>query len=147
MPAKRTPKSSWASVILIVVLLLALLVVKTCRQNPVTTVSKRKAEPSGRTETSRGLDRNPAEINYSKHARCRMTCRHISEAEVKDILKNGKVNYGKSDVNAAECKKRYAVEGTTNDNQKVRIVFAPCQSEVTVVTVIDIGKEWPCDCE
>ncbi len=75
-----------------------------------------------------------------------MACRHISEVEVKDILRTGKINYSKSDLNAAECKKRYAVEGTTADDQRVRIVFAPCQTEVTVVTVIDIGKEWTCDC-
>ena len=146
MPVKSGHKSSWASVILIIVLLIALLVVKTCRRtivhNPPTATT-----PAGKSETGRGLNRNPANTNYSKHARCRMACRHISEAEVKDILETGKINYAKSDLDAAECKKRYAVEGTTTDNQKVRIVFAPCQAEVTVVTVIDIGKEWTCDCE
>lgn len=145
MPPKTARTSSWASVVLIVVLLIALLVVKTCRN---TIIKKTTTATSNKTsEGSRGLDRSPVEINYSKHARCRMDCRHISEAEVKDILQNGKVNYAKSDLDATECKKRYAVEGTTSDNQKVRIVFAPCQNEVTVVTVIDIGKEWPCDCQ
>jgi hypothetical protein len=66
---------------------------------------------------------------------------------VEDILQNGKINYSKSDIgDRPACKKKYAVEGLTKDKQKVRIIFAPCKNEVTVVTVIDIGKEWPCEC-
>lgn len=77
-----------------------------------------------------------------------MECRHIDEAEVKDILNTGKINYGKSELgDNPDCKRKYAVEGNTRDNQKVRIIFAPCQMEVTVVTVIDLGKEWTCDCQ
>jgi hypothetical protein len=77
-----------------------------------------------------------------------MDCRHITQAEVKDILQNGTINYSKSDIgNNPECRRKYAVEGKTNDGQRVRIIFAPCQTEVTVVTVIDLGKEWACDCE
>ena len=97
--------------------------------------------------SNRGLNRNPAHINYSKHARCRMDCRHIDEAEVQQILKDGKINYKKSELKGDECKKKYAVEGTTKDSQEVRIIFAPCADEVMVVTVIDLGKEWVCDCE
>lgn len=96
---------------------------------------------------TRGLNRNPSQINYSKHARCRMGCRHIDESEVKQILSDGKINYTKSDLKGDECHKKYAVEGMSHDNQKLRIIFAPCQTEVTVVTVIDIGKEWDCNCD
>jgi len=95
----------------------------------------------------RGLNRNPSQINYSKHAKCRMDCRHIDETEVKDILKNGTVNYRKSELDAGNCKKRYAVEGYSKDNQHLRVVFAPCESEVTVVTCIDLDTEWECHCE
>jgi hypothetical protein len=100
-----------------------------------------------RNAQSRGLNRNPSHINYSKHAQCRMGCRHIDESEVKQILREGKVNYRKSELKADECNKRYAVEGITHDDQKVRIIFAPCSDEVTVVTVIDLDKEWPCNCK
>ena len=76
-----------------------------------------------------------------------MQCRHIDESEVKEILQTGKINYGKSEIgDNPDCKRKYAVEGKTHDNQRVRIIFAPCQSEVTVVTVIDLGTEWTCDC-
>ena len=95
----------------------------------------------------RGLNRNPSNINYSKHARCRMDCRHIDEAEVKDLLKNGTINYRKSDLKGDDCKMKYAVEGISKDDQKLRIVFAPCGSEITVVTCIDLNKEWECHCE
>jgi hypothetical protein len=76
-----------------------------------------------------------------------MQCRHISEAEVRDILSNGKINYRKSELQAQPCNKRYAVEGTTRDNQRVRIIFAPCNTEETVVTVIDLDREWTCNCD
>lgn len=99
------------------------------------------------TKEQRGLNRNPSQLNYSKHAKCRMDCRHIDETEVKDILQNGKVNYRKSELDAANCKKRYAVEGYSKDNQHLRVVFAPCESEVTVVTCIDLDTEWECHCE
>ena len=106
-----------------------------------------KKEESGTTKSSRGLDREPAAMNYSKHAKCRMDCRHISESEVKDILRNGTINYKKSDLKTAECSKKYAVEGFSKDRQHLRIIFAPCNAEVTVVTCIDLEKEWECgDC-
>lgn len=143
-------------VILLVVLAVIALAIKQCNNKPdnvepakpKVTVKKEPAAPKPDVSSvTRGLDRNPAKINYSKHARCRMGCRHIDESEVKQILKEGKINYTKSELDGADCKKKYAVEGYTHDNQKVRIIFAPCSGEVTVVTVIDIGKEWPCDCE
>jgi len=91
------------------------------------------------------IDRNPDHLIYTKHARCRMGCRHIDESEVQEILKNGTINYGKSEP-AARPDPKYAFEGTTHDNQKVRIVFAPSQRGTVVITVIDLGTEWSCDC-
>ena len=39
-----------------------------------------------------------------------------------------------------------AGEAATADGQQVRIVFAPDDGKVVVVTAIDLGKEWPCQC-
>ncbi len=117
---------------------------------PSPDVISKKNSTSTKTKNKdliRGLNRHPSHLNYSKHALCRMGCRHINESEVKEILIEGKINYNKSELKGDDCKKKYAVEGYTKDDQKVRIIFAPCQSEVTVVTVIDLGKEWICDCE
>lgn len=145
------PRSSnrYASIILIVLLLIALFVVKTCKSRFQTIHPEtKKTTTTTTTKDPKGLNRNPSIINYSKHARCRMACRHIDESEVKGILETGKINYAKSELgDNPDCKRKYAVEGSTRDNQKVRIIFAPCQTEITVVTVIDLGTEWECDCE
>jgi hypothetical protein len=74
-----------------------------------------------------------------------MQCRKISQAEVEEIMQEGTINYKKSDLQNARCP-RYALEGVTKDNQKVRIVFAQCDNLTEVVTVIDLGTEWSCDC-
>jgi hypothetical protein len=113
--------------------------------NDVVRPKERTERETTRGET-RGLNRNPTHVSYSKHARCRMDCRRISESEVLFILKNGKINYRKSELDGTDCQNKYAVEGITNDKQKVRIIFASCREEVTVVTVIDLGTEWPCNC-
>lgn len=144
-----------APVILLVVLALVTIFIRRGNQTDTTNYPNRKQNTNTyRNNNQRrsnsnntGLNRNPSHINYSKHARCRMGCRHIDEREVKEILRDGTINYKKSELQADECHKRYAVEGVTDDDQKVRIIFAPCQDEVTVVTVIDLGEEWPCDCK
>lgn len=139
-------KKALPLITLIILAAIAILIRNWSGEDIQTGTNKTRNSTTATTSSSRGLNRNPAYINYSKHARCRMSCRHIDEYEVKQILTSGKINYGKSDLTGDECKKRYAVEGITRDNQSVRIIFAPCNSEVTVVTVIDLGKDWSCDC-
>jgi len=94
----------------------------------------------------RDFERDPADLVYTKHARCRMDCRYIDEAEVKQILVEGKINYSKSQPKAKPDPK-YALEGITRDGQNVRIVFAPDNGKIVVITVIDLGKDWPCACD
>lgn len=135
----------YAPYIFLILLVLIFLLVKGCNEN--FSNKKEKANHNVENKEQRGLNRNPSKINYSKHAKCRMNCRKIDETEVKDILKNGQINYRKSDLGGTECRKKYAVEGITKDNQKVRIVFAPCEDEITVVTCIDLNTDWECYCE
>ena len=90
------------------------------------------------------FDRNISRISYSKHALCRMDCRHIDESEVKEILQKGEVNYDK--IEEGPQGRSYPLEGVTHDQQHVRIVFAPHENDLVVVTVIDLDKEWQCDC-
>jgi hypothetical protein len=90
------------------------------------------------------IDRTTNTIVYSKHARCRMACRHIDETEVKEILTTGVINYSK--VEETGEGKSYPLEGVTHDNQHVRIVFAPHENKLVVVTVIDLDTEWTCNC-
>ncbi|MEO6254754.1 MAG: DUF4258 domain-containing protein [Ferruginibacter sp.] len=93
-----------------------------------------------------GFNRNTENLLFSKHARCRMDCRKIDESEVKEILKNGTINLKK--IQSDKRGKTYPVEGFTHDKQHVRIVFAPKDDNtLMVVTVIDLGTEWKCDCK
>ena len=107
--------------------------------------NKSTTNSSKNVNRNRDFDRRVSYIEYTAHGRCRMQCRKISQAEVKEIMQRGKINYNKSDVKAKPCPE-YALEGTTSDNQRVRIVFAQCDTKSKVVTVIDLNKEWTCDC-
>jgi hypothetical protein len=97
------------------------------------------------TDRDRGFDRRTTYIEYSNHATCRMQCRKISKSEVEEIMRDGKINYNKSDLQNARCP-RYALEGTTRDDQQVRIIFAQCNEKTVVVTVIDLETEYKCNC-
>jgi hypothetical protein len=112
--------------------------------NPVSKNDKRESS-SGKINRDRGFDRRISYLVYSKHAKCRMDCRHIDQNEVAEIMEQGKINYNKSDLQNTRCP-RYAVEGITKDNQRVRIVFAQCNEKTTVVTVIDLETDWTCHC-
>ncbi|SMC61818.1 DUF4258 domain-containing protein [Pedobacter nyackensis] len=94
------------------------------------------------------FNRNPDRIIFTKHGRCRMHCRSIDSLEVDEILKKGDINYAKSNITSTNpCRKKYALEGKTRDNQQVRIIFSPCKDNQTVVTVIDMDTDWACDCK
>jgi hypothetical protein len=141
--------NKWYPYILIVVLGIALFFVKRCGQKatekPKTTNDRNKKDPASDLDRNRGFDRRISYIEYTEHAKCRMQCRHISQAEVEEIMQDGKVNYNKSDVNARPCP-AYALEGVTKDDQFVRIVFGQCDLKTKVVTVIDLNTDWSCDC-
>ncbi|HMK05257.1 MAG TPA: DUF4258 domain-containing protein [Ferruginibacter sp.] len=102
-----------------------------------------RARPDGLV--GRGFNRTAVHIIYSKHARCRMECRHIDESEVKEILEKGEINYSR--IEKDEKGKSFPVEGITHDKQRVRIVFAPKKDALVVVTVIDLDRDWSCDCK
>ena len=134
--------------ILIVLLGAAAIIIKTCKKNdqplPKVTHNDRN-DPTTGVNRDRGFDRRISYLKYSKHAKCRMQCRHIAQAEVEAIMQDGKINYNKSDLQNTRCP-RYAVEGVTNDDQRVRIVFAQCNETTAVVTVIDLETDFECHC-
>ncbi len=80
-----------------------------------------------------------------------MDCRHITEKEVREILENGEIDYRKSEPDGRPDPK-YALEGYTKEGQHLRIIFAvpsPNSREegsLIVVTCIELGAEWQCDC-
>ena len=81
----------------------------------------------------------------TKHARCRMDCRHITIDEIHEILDEGTINYSKSEPNARPDP-RYAMEGLTEEHQHLRIIIAPEKDKLIIITCIELGVEWRCDC-
>jgi hypothetical protein len=81
---------------------------------------------------------------FSKHARCRMACRHVDEEEIKELLKSGTIN--ERNIEKSSRGTTYPVEGITRDGQLLRVVVAPHEEKIVVVTVIDLRQEWSCDC-
>lgn len=142
----------WLPYVLMLLMVIAIIVIKQCNNNPepspkpkVTNTDKPKDPASNPTDRDKGFDRRTSYLDYSNHAKCRMQCRKISKAEVEEIMQEGKINYNKSDLQNARCP-RYAVEGVTKDDQRVRIVFAQCNDKTVVVTVIDLETDFKCDC-
>jgi hypothetical protein len=142
----------WVPYLLILTLAVILFFVKRGQQSSpakpkikTTTTTERQRDPAAEPDRNRGFDRRISYIEYTVHAKCRMQCRKISQAEVEEIMKGGVINYNKSDVNSRPCP-TYALEGITSDDQKVRIVFAQCDLKTKVVTCIDLGTDWECDC-
>ena len=74
-----------------------------------------------------------------------MDCRHITEKEIKEILHDGEINYSKSEPESHPDPK-YAIDGYTKEGQHLRIVFASSDRGLVVVTCIELGVEWQCDC-
>jgi Domain of unknown function (DUF4258) len=141
-----------APLILILILAAALLVIRNCKGNSqpdpgkkITTTKNAQKDNQSAVNRDLGFDRRTDFLEYSNHAKCRMQCRKISQAEVEEIMQDGKINYNKSDIKNARCP-RYAVEGITQDNQRVRIVYAQCDEKTEVVTVIDLETDWNCSC-
>ena len=133
---------------MIAVLAVALLIVKQCRRGDTPSPKPKvtNTDPaSNKTSRDRGFDRRVSYLEYSNHAKCRMQCRHISQSEVEEIMRDGTINYNKSDLQTTRCP-RYALEGVTHDNQRVRIIFGQCNEKTVVVTVIDLGTDYACDC-
>jgi Domain of unknown function (DUF4258) len=85
------------------------------------------------------------ELVFTRHARCRMDCRHITVQEIEEILDKGDINYSKSEPDARPDPK-YAIEGYSEEHQHLRIIVAPEREKLIVITCIELGVEWSCHC-
>ena len=104
--------------LLLAILFLIALFVKKYAES---TVKNNTSKSNGNHEAFRD---EAAEYFFTKHTRCRMDCRNISQHEVKEIVHKANVNYTKSELDSPRGSK-YALEGyTSKDNQHVRIIVA-----------------------
>ena len=74
-----------------------------------------------------------------------MGCRHFDLAEVKDVLANGQWIPERTRTDG-RCPS-HAIEGTTRDGQRARMVFAACDTKTRLVTAIDLDTDWNCTCD
>src|SRR5206468_2812730 len=57
---------------------------------------------------------------YTLHVQCIIACKNMDTAAVSLILKQGKINYDKSNVHDTPCA-TYAVDGFTKNKQQVQL--------------------------
>jgi hypothetical protein len=91
------------------------------------------------------FDRTPAALYYTRHARCRMDCRHISEEEIKEILSKGIIHLNKSNLRARPCP-TFALQGRTRSGESIRVILAQCPEETKVITCYNLEQEFSCHC-
>ena len=96
-------------------------------------------------ESHREPFRNISHLILTKHAKCRMACRQITQDEIRQILKDGVINYKKSGI-GSQGDSTFAVEGYSHEKQHIRVVVAPENDGLVVITCIDLDREWSCDC-
>lgn len=84
---------------------------------------------------------------FTKHAKCRMDCRNINEKEIKEIIEKGQLNKSKSGFDKKHQNETYALEGYSYEKQHIRVVVTPQNDGLLVITVIDLDKDWACDCD
>jgi hypothetical protein len=139
--AQVKSKSNTITFIVIIVLGLLTLLVKKCSQS--------NQDYPERTVTTTEGDWRHHKLIYTKHARCRMECRDITEAEIENVLATGTVNETKSQEENEEADGHcptYALEGNTKDGQHVRVVFGACDKITKVITAIDLEVDHTCNC-
>ena len=133
----------WSRYRLVMIALIVLLVVIVRVVYPSLRSVHHTANNNGRSNSR--FNRNIRHLILTNHARCRMGCRNITEGEIEEILHAGTINYDKSNL-SDERGATFALEGYSHDRQHLRVIFAPKEDEMLVVTCIDLDKDWQCDC-
>ncbi len=86
-------------------------------------------------------------FKFSEHAKCILACKQITEEEVRDVLKNGEVNFSESDTRGVPCPS-YAIEGSSH-NKKLRVLLTVFErdstAEITTAMNMEAGKD-TCKC-
>lgn len=91
------------------------------------------------------FDRHPQHLQFTKHALCRMDCRHISPEDIEEIMEKGIINLNKSNRNDRPCP-TYVMQGNTSDGENLRVIFAQCDRETKVVTCYNLKQDFECHC-
>lgn len=136
-------RSNKATIIIIVSCLVVYLLFKQFAFQRQYKIEHKRSTSTTEQNADAGFNRSNDHLKLTKHAKCRMDCRHITENELKEILHDGNINYNKSELNDTRGPK-YALEGYTIEHQHLRVIFAPEVNDMVVVTCIDLDTEWQC---
>lgn len=104
-------------------------------------VYKRWQEP----QQKEAFDRHPVHLYYTKHALCRMNCRHISKEDINEIMQKGIINFNKSNNKGRPCP-IFALQGFTREGEDLRVIFAQCNEETKIVTCYNLKVDFECHC-
>jgi hypothetical protein len=96
-------------------------------------------------ERKEAFDRHPHALIYTRHALCRMDCRHISRDDIGEIMEKGIINFNKSSKDASPCP-IFALQGRTAGGESIRVIFAQCAAETKVITCYNLEEEFRCHC-
>lgn len=77
----------------------------------------------------------------TEHAACRMDCRHVSEAELEELLHSGSINERKSDLDLRPCPK-LVVDAAVGAQKNIEAVISACPQASHLITVIDLDRDW-----
>lgn len=91
------------------------------------------------------FDRTPRSLVYTKHARCRMNCRQISESEIGEIIRKGIIHMNKTNLRDKPCP-TFAVQGRTSSGEQIRVILAQCSNNTKVITCYNLEEDFACDC-
>jgi hypothetical protein len=132
----------------LILILMAVLVVfiRRCKgEQSDSGVRKTKTTSNSVSKRNHGFDRVISYIEYTAHVKCRMKCRQISQQDIEDIMRDGEINYKKSEVNETPCPV-YAVQGYTRDREHLRVIFGQCDYKTKVITCYNLDQDFECHC-
>ena len=96
------------------------------------------------TVVKESLQKHPLQISF--RGICELTCLDLSEEKIQELLLNGEVNFGESQVHNLPCP-IYAVEKSGNPAGVLRVFFEQCDSTTIMVSAAYINKTHACDCD
>lgn len=91
------------------------------------------------------FDRRPGRLVYAPNALCQMECRQISKEDIGEVMKKGIIHFNWSNRRAQPCP-TFALQGRTRDKQYIRVSFAQCVEQTTVMWCLDLEKTIECPC-
>ena len=134
-----------APFLLLVIMALLVIFIRRCKGEENVVGQKTTSSAKKTAKRNNGFDRTLSYIEYTDHAMCRMECRKISQEDIEDIMRNGEINYNKSEVKQAPCPV-YAVQGYTRDREHLRVIFGQCDYQTKVITCYNLDQDLECHC-